>query len=156
MAKNQYTYETPVGPVAIMDDGCGNVIGLRLPGDRVPVADVSETDTIRDAGIQLKEYFDGKRRSFDLRLKPEGTEFQKTVWMALCEVPYGETRSYKELAYAAGCPKGARAVGMAMRHNPIPIFQPCHRIIGSDGSMVGFSGGLGLKTELLRIEGVIE
>ena len=101
---------------------------------------------------QIKEYFDGSRTVFSLPLDIRGTEFQKSVWEALKKVPYGETSSYGEIACSIGKPKAARAVGNANRKNPIPIVIPCHRIIGSDGSMTGFGGGIPLKKKLLELE----
>ena len=98
------------------------------------------------------EYFDGKRKIFDLPLKPEGTEFQLKDWNALREIPYGETRSYKDIAIAIGNPKACRAVGTANHNNPISIIIPCHRVIGSDGSLTGYGGGLDKKTYLLELE----
>lgn len=100
----------------------------------------------------LGEYFAGKRREFDLPLKPMGTEFQLRVWTALCDIPYGETRTYKDVAIAAGCPKGYRAVGMANHQNPISIIVPCHRVIGSNGKLTGYGGGLEAKDYLLGLE----
>lgn len=105
-----------------------------------------------EATRQLREYFSGARRDFDLKLEPEGTVFQKKVWEALLEVPYGETRSYGEIAKAIGNPKAARAVGMANNRNPISIIIPCHRIVGADGSLTGYGGGLDKKTYLLELE----
>jgi len=104
---------------------------------------------------QLEEYFDGSRTVFSLPLDIRGTEFQKSVWDTLKKVPYGETRSYGEIARSIGKSKAARAVGNANRKNPIPIVIPCHRIIGSDGSMTGFRGGIPLKKKLLELEGHI-
>ena len=101
---------------------------------------------------QLREYFDGNRTGFSLSLELRGTEFQKSVWKAVAQVPYGQTRSYGEIAQEVGRPKAFRAVGNANRMNPIPIVIPCHRIIGSDGSMTGFGGGIPLKIKLLKIE----
>ncbi len=106
----------------------------------------------RKAAEQLREYFDGKRKVFDLPLAPVGTEFQMRCWDALLEVPYGETRSYGDIARAAGSPKGFRAVGMANNRNPIAMIIPCHRIIGSDGKLVGYGGGLDIKVFLLELE----
>jgi len=111
-----------------------------------------ETRLIRMAKSQLEEYFEGKRKNFDMALSPEGTEFQKKVWMALLEIPYGETRSYKEIGERIGCPKGSRAVGFANNRNPISIMIPCHRVIGSDGSLIGYGGGLENKKKLLLLE----
>lgn len=101
---------------------------------------------------ELQEYFAGERMSFDLPLRPAGTEFQKLVWNALREIPYGETRSYAEIAQAIGRPKACRAVGGANNKNPIMLFIPCHRVIGSDGSLTGFAGGLEMKRSLLEME----
>ncbi|MGC8873034.1 MAG: methylated-DNA--[protein]-cysteine S-methyltransferase [Chloroflexia bacterium] len=102
---------------------------------------------------QLEEYFEGKRRSFDLPLVLYGTPFQKTVWQALLEIPYGETRSYQEVAAAIGRPQASRAVGAAIGANPVPIVIPCHRVVRSDGSLGGYGGGLFLKVALLQLEG---
>lgn len=101
---------------------------------------------------QLMEYFEGTRKYFDLKLEPAGTAFQKQVWKTLCEVPYGETRCYEEIAVMAGSPKACRAVGMANNRNPISIIVPCHRVIGKNGSMVGYGGGLEVKEALLKLE----
>ncbi len=101
---------------------------------------------------ELEEYFQGKRREFDLPLSPEGTEFQRRVWAALREIPYGETRSYSEIAEQVGNPKAVRAVGMANHRNPIAIMIPCHRVIGKNGSLTGYAGGLSLKEKLLKLE----
>ncbi|MGB4439469.1 MAG: methylated-DNA--[protein]-cysteine S-methyltransferase, partial [Sedimentibacter sp.] len=113
---------------------------------------VCETKLINNASNQLNEYLNGIRTAFDLPLNPEGTEFQKKVWTALCEIPYGETRSYKQIAEAAGNSKASRAVGMANNKNPIMIFIPCHRVIGANGSLVGYAGGLDMKEKLLALE----
>ncbi len=102
---------------------------------------------------QLNEYFAGVRRDFDLRLDLEGTPFQQSVWQALLGIPYGETRSYGEIARAIGKPAAARAVGMANHNNPVSIIVPCHRVIGHDGRLVGYGGGLDVKTALLKLEG---
>lgn len=104
------------------------------------------------AALQLQEYFQGKRKQFSLELELEGTEFQKKVLEAVREVPYGTTRSYKDIAERIGNPKAVRAVGNANRTNPLPIIIPCHRIIGTDGSMTGFGGGIELKRKLLEFE----
>ena len=102
---------------------------------------------------QLGEYFGGTRRFFRLRLAPEGTAFQLTVWQALQRIPYGQTVSYVELARRLGNARGARAVGLANGANPLPIIVPCHRVIGADGSLTGFGGGLSIKRALLSLEG---
>jgi methylated-DNA-[protein]-cysteine S-methyltransferase len=104
------------------------------------------------AAVELEEYFSGRRRNFDLPLNPRGTDFQRKVWTALRAIPYGETRSYAQIAMAAGNPKACRAVGMANNKNPIGIIIPCHRVIGSNGSLVGYAGGLERKRFLLDLE----
>jgi len=101
---------------------------------------------------QLKRYALGEKIKFDLNLDPKGTTFQKKVWAAMREIPYGETRSYGDLARAVGSPKGFRAVGGACNRNPIAIVQPCHRVVGTNGSLTGFFGGLDLKEKLLQFE----
>lgn len=101
---------------------------------------------------ELEEYFQGKRKEFSVPLKPDGTEFQKKVWKALTEIPYGETRTYGEVAAAVGNDKASRAVGMANHCNPIPVIIPCHRVIGKNGKLTGYAGGLEKKTALLDLE----
>lgn len=101
---------------------------------------------------QLSEYFAGMRQEFDLRIAPEGTAFQKLVWQELRKIPFGRTASYGEIAERVGNPKACRAVGMANSKNPIPIIVPCHRVIGKDGSLTGFGGGLEVKKQLLKLE----
>ena len=105
-----------------------------------------------EARKQLQEYFAGKRKNFDLKLNPQGTDFQKRVWNALSEIPYGELRSYQDIAIAIGNKKACRAIGMANSKNPIPIIVPCHRVIGKNGKLVGFAIGLKTKQGLINIE----
>jgi methylated-DNA-[protein]-cysteine S-methyltransferase len=109
---------------------------------------------LREVEEQLAQYFAGRRRSFDLPLAPGGTEFQVATWHELCAIPYGETLSYRELARRLGKPQAVRAVGSANGANPVSIIVPCHRVIGSDGSLVGYGGGLDTKRRLLELEGV--
>lgn len=106
----------------------------------------------RECIRQLEEYFQGNRYEFDLPLHPTGTPFQQKVWEALQQIPYGETRSYKEIAIECGNEKACRAVGMANNRNPIAIVIPCHRVIGKNGKLVGYAGGLDIKTFLLELE----
>lgn len=115
-------------------------------------AEKEKTSVILKAEQELKEYFSGNRREFSVSVHPTGTEFQRNVWHALCDIPYGETRSYKDIAAAIGNPRACRAVGMANHHNPIMIFIPCHRVIGADGSLTGYAGGLDGKEALLELE----
>ncbi len=109
----------------------------------------------RDFERQLVEYLEGKRRVFDMPLRLEGSDFQKTVWEAVARIPYGQTASYGEIALLIGKPKASRAVGAANGANPIPIVIPCHRVIGSDGSLTGYGGGLALKSRFLALEGIL-
>ncbi len=106
----------------------------------------------REVDKQMREYFEGKRKAFELPLRPDGTDFQKKVWNALLEIPFGETRSYQDIANAVGSPKACRAVGMANHQNPIIIVIPCHRVIGKNGKLVGYGGGLSMKEKLLLLE----
>lgn len=117
---------------------------------------VSElTPLLAETVRQLDEYFAGKRHDFDLPLAPQGTPFQQKVWAALRQIPYGTTASYGQIAATMGNPKASRAVGMANNRNPIAIIIPCHRVIGSDGSLVGYGGGLPIKKQLLELEGAL-
>ena len=141
---------SPVGPVTIAErDGA---ITHVLFGECEETG--KRTALLAEAERQLNEYFAGARRAFDLPLRPEGTPFQRDVWNALRQIPYGETRSYAEIARAVNRPKAFRAVGMANHNNPISIIIPCHRVIGADGSMTGYGGGLDKKRVLLRLEGI--
>ncbi|NLK20009.1 MAG: methylated-DNA--[protein]-cysteine S-methyltransferase [Synergistaceae bacterium] len=148
-----YIQETKVGPMAIGSDGEW-ITHLYLPKNTVGLTDIGkkEPKVVKEAFRQLKLYLDGKLRDFDLPLKAEGTEFMKRVWEKLLEVPYGTTASYRDLAEASGNVKAVRAVGMANARNPIAIFIPCHRIIGASGKLVGYGGGLELKTWLIDME----
>jgi methylated-DNA-[protein]-cysteine S-methyltransferase len=104
---------------------------------------------------ELQEYFAGRRRQFSFNLDLRGTDFQLACWRALLAIPYGETRSYADIARAVGCPRGFRAVGMANNRNPVAVVVPCHRVIGSDGSLAGYGGGLDVKRKLLELEGAL-
>lgn len=106
----------------------------------------------QEAALQLSQYFDGRRKKFDLKISYYGTEFQIKVWKALEKIPYGETCTYKDIAESVGIPKGCRAVGMANNRNPIVIVVPCHRVIGMNGSLTGYAGGLEMKEYLLDLE----
>ena len=145
----RFTYDTVLGSVTFVEeDGALLAITTHRPYEGIE----QETPLIKEAYRQLSEYLKGERRKFDLPLKPRGTDFQKRVWRALCDIPYGETRSYKQIAEAIGNPKAVRAVGMANNRNPITIVVPCHRVIGADGKLVGYGGGLEMKEFLLRLE----
>ncbi len=111
-----------------------------------------ETELLYQAARQLGEYFAGARKSFDIPLAAAGTTFQKMVWQALCRIPYGQTRSYKDIAIEVGSPKAFRAVGLANNRNPLAIVVPCHRVLGANGSLTGYAGGLDTKRFLLELE----
>ena len=145
-------YESPVGMLGIAENGTA-ITGLFF-GNTMPFGEwqLRNTPLLAQAVDQLEAYFSGERTTFDLPLDAEGTVFQRSVWEALRRIPYGETRSYGQIAEAIGKPKAGRAVGMANHRNPIAIIIPCHRVIGSDGSLVGYGGGLNVKTFLLRLE----
>jgi len=147
-----YKYEG-VGKLGVGVES-GRITDLHFERSSIPRSDIvqEETPLHREAARQLDEYFSGKRKVFDLPLAPKGTDFQLRCWEALLRVPYGETRSYGDIARSVGSPRGFRAVGMANNRNPISIIIPCHRIIGSDGKLVGFGGGLDIKEFLLGLE----
>ncbi len=145
--------ETAIGPIGIEGDE-RSITRLYLPNRAIELKDFDgdETPVVREAFRQLELYLDGRLREFSLPLRPEGTPFMKRVWEKLAQVPYGKTTSYRDLAIASGNPKATRAVGMANARNPIAIFIPCHRVIGTSGKLVGFGGGLELKSWLLALE----
>jgi methylated-DNA-[protein]-cysteine S-methyltransferase len=161
---NLYTakYESPFGDLIAVVDETGTLVRLILPNEhdrwQIEIARNQHTtvlDAKRNSAVltQLDEYFNQKRRTFDLPLRTGGTSFQQTVWSSLTTILYGTTITYKELAERIGNPAAVRAVGRANGTNPIPIVIPCHRVIGADGSLTGFGGGLELKESLLRLEG---
>ncbi len=150
--KRVWYYEYPVGKIGIAEeDGCITRILFAHEG-RPAGYEIGRTPLLDKAAAQLQEYFNGKRTHFDLPLSLAGTPFQRSVWSALQDIPWGETRSYKDIAVKIGNPKATRAVGGANHRNPIPIVIPCHRVVGSDGSLTGFGGGLPMKRHLLEIE----
>lgn len=149
MRYGQYI-ETTIGKLYMAEeDGCLVELGT----DCARAEDcLQETDLLKDAARQLQEYFAGKRCEFTVPICGKGTDFQQRVWKALRDIPYGETRTYGQIAAAIGNPKASRAVGGACNKNPIIIIVPCHRVIGADGGLVGFGCGLDLKEQLLEIE----
>lgn len=152
------TVETPCGPLFCVVDEAGAVVRIEFDNGRkkkesAGVRLVEDTERTAEVRRQLDEYFAGRRQTFDLALAPEGTSFERSVWTELSRIPFGETRSYAEIARAIGRPGAARAVGRANGANPIPIVVPCHRVIGADGSLTGFGGGLETKSRLLELEG---
>lgn len=149
-------YQTAIGAVTLIEED-GAITELLFGDCPAPTGAVSEeSPLLREAASQLTEYLGGERREFQLPLNPKGTDFQRLVWAALRTIPYGEARSYGEIARQIGRPKASRAVGMANHRNPIAIFIPCHRVIGSDGKLVGYGGGLDIKEQLLKLEGVLK
>lgn len=143
--------QSPVGDLTLTEEN-GALTGLYF-GRRSLEGEEGLTALLERASRQLEEYFAGKRKQFDLPLSLWGTEFQRQVWAALRDIPYGETRSYGQIAQAVGRPKAVRAVGMANHRNPISIIVPCHRVVGADGSLTGYGGGLENKKFLLALEG---
>ena len=147
--------ESPVGPLLLVADDSG-LRRIDFVHGRTPAAADPEwhddAEPLRETIHQLRAYFAGELEAFDLTLAPAGTPFQRTVWNRLCEIPYGETISYGELARRIGNPNAARAVGLANGSNPIPIVIPCHRVIGSNGKLTGYGGGLPIKEKLLALE----
>jgi methylated-DNA-[protein]-cysteine S-methyltransferase len=155
----KYTYlDSPLGDLLLAgDDDALRVVSFpRGKGRRRPEPGWSEdARPFRAAARQLDEYIAGRRERFELPLAPAGTEFQLAVWQALRRIPYGRTWSYAELAKRIGRPRATRAVGAANGANPLPIVVPCHRVIGADGSLTGFGGGLPAKKLLLELEGAL-
>ena len=155
---NAYLYtllDSPIGELLLLGDGRA-LHRLHMPSGREPLAIDPRWDraeqALGDACDQLVEYFDGTRREFDLPLALAGNRFELRVWQALREIPYGETRSYGALAASIGQPGGARAVGLANARNPVPLIVPCHRVIGANGTLTGYGGGLERKRQLLDLE----
>jgi methylated-DNA-[protein]-cysteine S-methyltransferase len=147
--------ESPVGPLLLASDGSALLNIDFVNGRRAASPDPSwrEDDTqFREPIRQLRAYFAGELKEFSLPLAPQGTTFQQKVWTGLCEIPYGETITYGELARRVGNPNASRAVGLANGSNPIPIIIPCHRVIGSNGKLTGYGGGLPIKEKLLALE----
>lgn len=151
--KNIFYYNTKIGRIGIEENGKAiTKLDFINKDIQEEIIEINETELLKKAIKQLNEYLDGKRKSFDLPLEPRGTEFQKKVWNALKEIPFGETRSYGEVAKIIGNEKAARAIGMANNKNQIAIIVPCHRVIGANGKLVGYAGGLDLKEKLLKLE----
>ena len=154
--------DTQIGMLTLAADADG-LRHIEFPDNRHPVnregwipdASGVAADVLRTTREQLREYFEGARQAFDLPLRPQGTAFQMNVWRMLATIPWGATWSYRDLARAIGKPEAVRAVGAANGRNPLPIVLPCHRVIGADGSLTGFGGGLPIKAALLRLEGAL-
>ena len=151
IAMYKWTYQTEFGAITI---GANMNSITYLKTYDTYEGEFKETDLIQRAFLQLREYFSGERCYFDVPLNPKGTEFQNQVWIALNDIPYGKTITYAQLARMMDKPKAIRAAGAANGKNPIYIMIPCHRVIGSNGSLTGYDGGLDMKKKLLRLEGV--
>ena len=144
-------FSTPFGEMALGEEA-GAIVRLYLPNSPTPRLMPHETPLLTEGSRQVLEYLAGERRAFDLPIAPQGTPFQKKVWAALRDIPYGQTRTYRDIAIAADCPRSFRAVGMACNRNPIPIIVPCHRVVGAGGALTGYAGGVELKEALLALE----
>ena len=149
MGKYYCHIDSPIGSLYIAEED-GALTDLAFTPIRA--AEHKNTPLLKLTADMLREYFAGERTTFDLPLRPAGTEFQKKAWDALLTIPYGQTRSYKEQAEVVGNPKACRAVGAANGKNPISIIIPCHRVIGASGSLTGYGGGVELKKKLLELE----
>ncbi|MGI9187675.1 MAG: methylated-DNA--[protein]-cysteine S-methyltransferase [Gaiellales bacterium] len=148
MALTYRTVSTPLGDITAVADVDGLTQVILAGDDGSVLADAAEGGPIVDAAAQqLTEYFAGERMTFDVPLAAQGTEFQQTVWRALCDVPFGTTATYGDIAKAIGQQTATRAVGAANGRNPIPIIVPCHRVIGASGELTGYSGGGGVETK---------
>lgn len=152
-----YQYlDSPIGRLRLVSDG-SDLHAIEFEGQHRQTASDREVSdpVLRDCARQLQEYFAGQRRRFELPLSSGGTDFQRAVWHQLERIPYGDLHTYAQIAAAIGRPKAVRAVGAANGRNPLPIVVPCHRVIGSDGSLTGFAGGLAAKRCLLELEGAL-
>ena len=153
-------FVTPLGTLFATAAG-GALTGLYFEGGRhapgISAAWIEDhaAAPLAECALQVKEFLRGERQRFDLPLAPEGSEFQRRVWIEIARIPYGETLTYAELARRAGAPGSARAAGAATGRNPLSIIVPCHRVVGTDGSLTGYAGGIERKTRLLEIEGVL-
>ncbi len=149
---NIFFYQTEIGEIGIAENG-GNITNLYFANEQIPRNNIIfETAILKEAAGQLLGYLAGQLKEFDLPLALDGTEFMLRVWKSLLNIPYGETRTYREIAQSVGNIKAPRAVGHACSRNPIPVIIPCHRVIGANGKLTGFGGGLDVKEYLLKLE----
>ena len=144
---------TKLGNIAIIEED-NKIIAIEINKKIEEEMVQKETPLLKETEKQLLEYLEGRRKTFDVPLNPKGTKFMKQVWTALQEIPYGEVRTYGQIAQTVGKPKAARAVGMANHRNPIPIIIPCHRVIGCNGILVGYALGMDMLEFLLKLEGI--
>ena len=155
--ENYFYFQSPIGLIRMGETGGfltrADFVEKSPESKHIQSDSVSNSSTLlKDASRQLDEYFEGRRQKFDLALKPHGTDFQRSAWESLLRIPYGETRSYLQQAESISNPRAIRAIGQANSRNPIPIIIPCHRVIGKNGSLTGYAGGLDRKTRLLALE----
>lgn len=152
---NGIYFKTIIGEFGLMEAE-DKLVGVLLPGEKLPIGvEIRETDLLLEGARQIEAYLDGELKEFTIPVSYQGTDFMKKVWTALMDIPYGETRCYKEIAESIGNGKASRAVGMANNRNPLPIIIPCHRVIGKSGKMVGYRGGLSIKQQLLELERIV-
>ncbi|MHC1680012.1 MAG: methylated-DNA--[protein]-cysteine S-methyltransferase [Methanomassiliicoccales archaeon] len=149
--KHVHRFMTDIGSVHVAEED-GAITEVTLPGEEAPVGETSRTPLLEMAAVQISEYLQGKRHKFTVPLAPKGSDFAMKVWKEMLAIPYGDVRTYGELAKAIGRPEAARAVGQACNRNPISILIPCHRVVGAGGKLTGYAGGLELKEKLLRLE----
>ena len=149
--KHVHSYMTDIGLVHVAEEG-GAITEVTLPGEKAPVGEMSETPLLERTAVQIYEYLQGRRHGFTVPLAPQGSDFALKVWKEMSSIPYGEVRTYGDLAKAIGRPGAARAVGQACNRNPISIIIPCHRVVGAGGKLTGYAAGLALKERLLRLE----
>ena len=150
-----YDYPAPaIGKLLLAEEDGALTLLVKAEPDELPPDGFcfQETELLKESDRQLREYFSGQRKEFTLPLRLQGTIFQRKVWQALCEIPFGQTVSYQMIAERIGSPKACRAVGQANHHNPISILVPCHRVIGKNGSLTGYGGGIQMKEYLLALE----
>ena len=154
---NYQLLDTPIGRLRLRSTG-SHLAAIEFANQQsdTPGDSCQSDEVLERTARQLQEYFAGRRKTFDLPLAPGGTDFQRSVWNALSAIPWGAVRSYADIACAIDRPKAVRAVGAANGRNPLPIVVPCHRVIGSDGSLTGFAGGLDIKRKLLELEGSLQ
>ena len=155
MLKHRFV-ESSIGTLTLVENESGELTHILFEGSAVPAGSVFDASCAKEAVRELEEYFRGSRKEFTVKLAPQGTAFQREVWKALLTIPFGVTASYGQIAAQLGNPNAMRAVGLANGSNPIPIIIPCHRVIGANGSLTGYGGGLDIKRKLLEIEGVLQ
>ncbi len=147
-----HSFVSLLGNLSVTEDGCGNITSIILPNQNLPSMDERETPALSEAAAEINEFLSGRRRNFDLSLEYHGTEFFESVLEALSDIPYGEVRTYAQVAEGIDSPNAYRAVGTACARNPLPIIIPCHRVVPSSGGMGNYSGGASLKRRLLDFE----